>query len=86
MPSRRPYLEPLPPLLYDGATAVRLVDGGGFIKLHSTPLFLSSNLTGDYVGLYDGPGDTLRIQYAALTLGDFELRTRRFVLNVRWTG
>jgi transposase InsO family protein len=84
--SPRPYLEPLPPLLYDGAAAVRLVDAHGVIKWHGTPIFLSSNLTGELVGLYDGLGDTLRIQYAALTLGNLELPTRRFVPEVRWTG
>lgn len=84
--SRRPYLERLPPLIYDGATAVRRVDPGGAIKLHATAIFLSSNLAGEFVGLFDGPGDTLRLQYAALALGDFELHTRRFVPHVRWTG
>ena len=85
-PSPRPYLERVPPLIYDGATAVRRVDRGGAIKWHATAIFLSSNLAGEFVGLYDGPGDTLRLQYAALTLGDFELHTRRFVTNIRWSG
>lgn len=85
-PSRRPYPESLPPLGYDGATAVRRVDGSGVIKWRLTPIFLSINLAGEVVGLYDGPGDALRIQYGTLALGDLELHTRHFVPNVRWIG
>jgi transposase InsO family protein len=84
--SPRPYPEILPPLLYADAQAVRKVDSTGVIKWHTTRIFLSHNLTGEFVGLYETASDRLRVSYAALTLGFFDPHTQRFIPELRWDG
>jgi len=84
--SLRAYPSRLPPLDYPDAIALRRVDPNGSIKWHSHPIFLSHNLAGQDVGLTEAPGDVLTIYYAALILGDYDLHTRRFLPNVRWTS
>ena len=83
-PSVRPYPTRLPTICYPTATAVRLVDTNGFIKWRTHPLFLSSNLAGEYVGLTPTDQELVTIAYAALALGDFDPYTNRFNPRVRW--
>jgi putative transposase len=85
-PSLRPYPRRLPALIYPDATMVRLVAQGGFIKLHNTPVFLSRNLAGDYIGLTETADDQLTLAYGALLLGEFDLPTKRFTTHLRWTS
>lgn len=84
--SARPYSAKLPPLLYAGADAVRHVDGGGVIKWRNQPIFLSTNLVGEDVGLTTGEHDQMTIAYAGLILGEYDPHTERFTPNVRWGG
>lgn len=85
-PSPRAYPDRLPPLAYPGADAVRLVDPGGSIKWRDQALFLSTNLSGDYVGLTVTPSDLVRIEYAQLALGHFDPHLGRFIPHVEWLG
>jgi transposase InsO family protein len=84
--SPRPYPAKLPPLYYPDAIAVRLVDCGGTIKWRNQPLFLSTNLCGDYVGIFPTETDAVCIRYSALALGVFDPDTRRFVADLHWWG
>jgi transposase InsO family protein len=83
-PSTRPYPPRLPAVCYPTATAVRLVDRNGFIKWKAHPLFLSSNLAREYVGLTHTDHELVTITYATLALGDFDPYTNRFNPRVRW--
>jgi transposase InsO family protein len=82
--SPRPFPPRLPPLVYPGATAVRRVDSSGIIKWHDTPIFVSRNLSGDYVGLTERAQDILVIQYGQLILGDYDPHLHRFTAHPRW--
>lgn len=84
--SPRPYPARLPELDYPDAATVRRVERGGAIKWRGHPIFLSSNLSGQDVGLTETTPDCLEIRYAALILGDFDLHTQRFLPHVRWGG
>jgi transposase InsO family protein len=84
--SPRSYPTPLPPLLYPDALAVRHVARNGTIKWRQQWIFLSSNLAGEDVGLFEEAGDQLRITYAALILGDYDCHAQRFTPNLRWDG
>jgi len=84
--SPRPYPSRLPALVYPENSFVRLVDRTGNIKWRSQPLFLSGNLTGDYVSLTEGEHDIFTIAYGSLELGDFDSNTKRFTPRVRWSG
>jgi transposase InsO family protein len=84
-PAVRPYPTRLPAICYPTATTVRLVQSNGFIKWRAQPIFLSTNLAGEYVGLTETPEDCLTIAYASLVLGDIDLHTNRFTPRVRWT-
>lgn len=85
-PSPRAYPARLPALSYPDTSAVRLVDAGGNIKWRGQPLFLSGNLSGQYVGLSEKEDDLVTIAYGALELGDFDSNTNRFIPRIRWTG
>ena len=84
--SHRTYPRRLPPLVYPETWAVRLVQGHGAIKWRNQEIFLSTNLTGDYVGIVESGGDRFMISYGALELGHIEAATNRFIPGVRWTG
>jgi putative transposase len=86
VPSPRPYPAKLPPLVYPQATVVRCVQGSGAIKWRGHPIFLSSNLAGQEVGLTEIDGDCMRIHYADLILGEFDPHANRFTPDVRWDG
>jgi transposase InsO family protein len=86
-PSRRPYPARLPTIEYPLETAVRLVDRAGVIKWHNHAFFLTTNLTGQYVGLTArAPSELVTVAYASLALGDIDPRTHRFIPDVRWLG
>lgn len=84
--SPRTFPERLPPLVYPDTWAVRLVQGHGAIKWRNHEIFLSTNMTGDYVGIVESEDDSFTISYGALELGYIEAKTNRFVPRVRWTG
>ncbi len=85
-PSPRPYPTRLPPLDYPDATATRRVDCAGAFKWHNQRVFLSANLAGAELGLYEDAPDLLTIRYAALVLGTFDLTDHHFIAHVRWHG
>ena len=84
--SPRAYPTRLPPLVYPDTWAVRLVNSSGFIKWRNQEIFLSSNITGDYVGIVETEGDRFTISYGALELGHIDAESNRFTPEVRWTG
>lgn len=84
--SPRPYPTRLPALVYPDTWAVRLVNSNGFIKWRNQEIFLSSNITGDYVGIVETEGNRFTISYGALELGQIEAETNRFAPKIRWTG
>jgi putative transposase len=84
--SARPYPARLPTVGYPSDTTVRLVDGAGVIKWRTHPVFLSSNLAGQYVGLTDTDTDLVTVAYASLGLGELDPVTHRFTPHVRWLG
>jgi putative transposase len=84
--SPRTYPTRLSPLVYPDTWAVRLVQAHGAIKWQNQEIFLSTNITGDYVGIVESEGDRFMISYGALQLGLIEAKTNRFIPNVRWTG
>ena len=66
---------------------MRLVDSAGVIKWQNRAIFLTTNLTGQYVSLTETDGSELvTVAYASLALGDLDPRTKRFVPDVRWRG
>jgi len=83
-PSPRPYPARLPALCYPDTADVRLVDTNGFIKWRTHHVFLSSNLSGEYVALIETGADLVTIAYASLGLGEFDPHLNRFVPRVRW--
>jgi len=83
-PAPRPYPERLPTISYPATAEVRLVDRGGWIKWRAQPLFLSTNLSGQYVGLTETDRELITIAYASLALGDFDPHLQRFIPRVRW--
>jgi len=84
--SPRAYPTRLPPLVYPDTWAVRLVNSSGLIKWRNQEIFLSSNITGDYVGIVETEDDRYTISYGALELGHIEAETNRFAPKIRWTG
>jgi putative transposase len=85
-PAPRPYPTRLPEIVYPTTATVRLVEQNGNIKWHNQPIFLSTNLAGQHVGLLETTSDRIAIVYAALQLGEFDPHTRRFLPRVRWDG
>lgn len=80
----RPYPERLPTISYPAAAEVRLVDRGGWIKWRTHPLFLSTNLAGQYVSLTETDSELVTIAYASLALGNFDPHLKRFIPHVQW--
>lgn len=85
-PAPRPYPSRLPALVYPTAHEVRLVDGGGYIKWRNTAFFLSSNLSGAYVGLTHTAADLVTVAYGSLAMGELDPHHLRFIPHVRWVG
>lgn len=84
--SPRPYPTRLPPLIYPDTWAVRLVQANGSIKWRNQEIFLSTNISGDYVGIVETEDDRFTISYGALELGHIEAETNRFAPRIRWAG
>jgi len=82
--SSRPYPSKLPDIVYPDPTTVRLVDTAGTIKWQNCPIFLSTNLSGQYVSLIETEKDHVTIAYSTLQLGEFNPHTHRFLPRVRW--
>jgi putative transposase len=85
-PAPRPYPSRPPTLVYPTAHEVRLVDACGVIKWRNSAFFLSSNLSGAYVGLTHTPADLVTVAYGALALGELDPHHLRFIPHVRWVG
>ncbi len=84
--SPRPYPDRLPALHYAADADVRLVDANGIIKWRTHPIYLSSNIAGDYVALTPVDDDRILIAYASLGLGHFDARLNRFTPGLHWLG
>jgi putative transposase len=80
----RPYPTRLPPVMYPPNSEVRLVNSNGSIKWRNTLIFLSANLSGQYVGLTPTDRDLFTVAYASLALGDLDPHTNRFIPGARW--
>lgn len=84
--SPRSYPARLPAVVYPESSFVRLVDPSGTIKWRNQPLFLSTNIAGDYVALTEGEHDVFTISYCDLELGDFDSNANRFTPRLGWGG
>ena len=84
--SPRQYPTRLPELIYPKSWAVRLVRRNGCITLQQNDVYLSTNLSGQYVGVTDSDNDTLIIRYGHLELGTFDMESKNFSPCVRWSG
>lgn len=82
--SPRPYPAKLPPIVYPEHSFVRLVDSSGNIKWRTEPIFLSGNLSGEYVSLTEQADHILTIAYGSLELGDYDCDRKSFTPRVRW--
>jgi transposase InsO family protein len=82
--SARSYPSVLPPLLYPGASAVRLVDSSGLIKWRGVALSLSRGLSGELVGLTESDADRILVHYGQLSLGSYDPHTQRFTSKLEW--
>lgn len=81
--SLRPYPEKLPSLVYPEQAIMRLVCGG-VIKWRNDRIFVSSNLSGQYVGIIEDAEDTLSVRYGNLQLGRINADSKEFVPGVVW--
>lgn len=86
LPSPRPYPNRLPELFYPNEAEVRRVDSGGTTKWRNIPIFISSNIAGQYVGITLTVDGVFTINYGLLALGEIDLETKRFTPRVRWCG
>lgn len=84
VPSPRPYPRTVPPLQYARTDEIRRVDPAGAIKWRNHAIFLSSNLSGEYVALTETAQAVIQIRYARLILGTFDPTTKRFTGEVQW--
>lgn len=86
--SLRPYPRQLPEPVYPENWVVRIVGRNGCITLQQQDVYLSTNLTGQYVGVADAEGeaDELIIYYGQLELGRFGLESKVFNSGLRWSG
>ena len=53
---------------------------------NSIEVYLTTNLSGQYVGVTDRDDDTLVIRYGQLELGTFDMESKNFTPCVRWSG
>lgn len=83
-PSARPYPEKLPPLIYPERAMMRLVSTGGFIKWRNESIFLSENLSGQYVGIMEDGESSLGVNYGNLELGRIDAVLNCFTARVVW--
>ena len=65
---------------------MRLVNANGHIKWRNQSLFLSSNLTGEYVAFTEEEDGLFTVSYGALQLGHFDCSTNRFTPRLQWSS
>ena len=85
-PSARAYPNRLPEIFYPDEADVRRVDAGGTVKWKNNPIFISTNIAGQYVGITPAEGSSFTISYGSLALGEIDLEAKRFTPRVRWSG
>lgn len=83
--SLRPLPRRLPPLAYPAAVELRRVDSAGCIKWHSTSVFLSTTLAGEYVSLRETADAEWTIAFGPLTLGVYSRSLLAFHEALAWT-
>ena len=82
--STRLYPEKLPPLIYPERAMMRLVASNGFIKWRNESIFLSSNLSGNYVGIIEDAENSMSVRYGNLQLGRIAADSNQFIPGVVW--
>jgi transposase InsO family protein len=85
VPSVREYPERLQPLEYPDESDVRLATAG-YMRWKGERFFLSSNLSGEYIGAAEAENDLVTISFGLLELGQYDPITKRFIPRARWTG
>ncbi|MGH7634117.1 MAG: integrase core domain-containing protein, partial [Gemmatimonadaceae bacterium] len=84
-PSRRPLPRRLPLVEYPPEVELRRVDTAGCIKWRSTPIFLSTTLTGEYVSVRETADAEWTIAFGPLTLGIYSAPLLAFHEALAWT-
>jgi putative transposase len=84
--SPRIYPTKLPALIYPDGWTLRMVTSTGNIKWRNQQIFLSSNLSGDYVGICQRDEGRFIVSYGSLELGYIQADTNQFVAAVKWNG
>lgn len=84
-PSPRPLPNRLPLLEYPADVELRRVTSSGTINWHTTRLFLSTTLAGEYVSLRETADAEWTIAFGPLTLGVFAQSTLAFHEALAWT-
>lgn len=77
--SPRAYPQRLPPLEYPGHFDVRLVSTAGQVKWNGEPLFLSTVLRQQYVGLEEVDDGVWDVHFGPVIVARFDTRTRRLL-------
>lgn len=77
-PSRRWYWGETPEWEYPGYYEMRLVSKSGCIRLKTDTLFLSQALGQEYVGLHEIDDGIWSVEFCAVELGRYDLRTSTF--------
>jgi putative transposase len=80
-PSRRPYPNTLPDLVYPANHLVRSIRTAGTIKWHGSQIYISETLVGECVGLEPIDEDQWLIRFASLPLAILDNRPRTAVLR-----
>jgi transposase InsO family protein len=76
--SPREYPSKLPEVSYPGHYEVRLVDASGMIKLKGRPVFISSALAGQPIGLVESDDGIWKASFSTLSLGIYDERRHCF--------
>jgi hypothetical protein len=84
--SPRPYPTHLPRLRYQRGVFVRRVTSIGQFAWQGKPVWLTSMLAGQDVGLEELSADHWTVSFGPLILGDFNPHTRVLVPAVRWAS
>lgn len=82
--SPRAYPTKLPALEYPERAIKRLVTTDGTFKWRNRPIFLSTNIIGEYVALTEEPADTFCVSYGNLQLGLLNAESNEFTPAARW--
>ena len=86
--SERSFPEHLPPIVYPDGALMRRVSRCGFIKWRGQEIFISANIAGSYVGIFEVASeegsDELSVRFANMQLGLLDLDTKTLKPEVRW--